>query len=517
MHTPLPLKQRIGIIDLGSNSARLMVAHYAPGEAFRITDEISRRVRLSEGMADGGGRLQAPAIARALETIQMFRDFCAVNGIKHVLPVATAAVRDAANQREFLLNVEAKTGLKFRVLTGEEEAYFGTLGAINSVGLGEGLVLDVGGGSAEVSEVRRGRFKRGLTVPLGAVRLTEIYLNNDPVKSSEVNKLDDHLSTTFKLVEWMKLKNGDQFVGLGGTVRALAKIDQEEREYPLGLLNGYELELSRLDKLIDRLRGMSAKERGQKIPGLRADRADIILAGAMVAAAALRRAGADRMVVCSHGLREGLFFQSFLKPADPPVVKNLREFSVMNLARLYGYEEKHVGHVAKLSSSLFDQLSRQHQFGALEREYLWAASQLHDIGTVVDYYDHHRHSAYIILNAGLPGYTHRETVIIALLTLYHRRGKVSLGSYEDILSDDDRKRVRRLASLLRLAEYLDRSRTQAVNEVKLRVRGKRVRLQAQTRSSTEGRVEVWEAGHNAELFEEAFGLRLEFVLSFNSL
>jgi exopolyphosphatase/guanosine-5'-triphosphate,3'-diphosphate pyrophosphatase len=184
---------------------------------------------------------------------------------------------------------------------------------------------------------------------------------------------------------------------------------------------------------------------------------------------------------------------------------------------LYGYEEKHVGHVAKLSSSLFDQLSRQHQFGALEREYLWAASQLHDIGTVVDYYDHHRHSAYIILNAGLPGYTHRETVIIALLTLYHRRGKVSLGSYEDILSDDDRKRVRRLASLLRLAEYLDRSRTQAVNEVKLRVRGKRVRLQAQTRSSTEGRVEVWEAGHNAELFEEAFGLRLEFVLSFNSL
>lgn len=509
MYTPTPLKHRIGIIDLGSNSARLMVAYYAPGQAFRITDEISRRVRLSEGMADGGGRLQPPAIARALETLQMFRDFCAANSIKQVLPVATAAVRDAANQQEFLATVEKATGLRLRVLTGEEEAYFGAVGAINSVGLREGLVLDVGGGSAEVSEVRRGTFKRGLTVPLGAVRLTEIYLNSDPAKSSEVHKLEDHLSTTFKLVDWMKLREGELFVGLGGTARALAKIDQEERHYPVGLLNSYELELSRLDKLIDRLRSIPAKERAQKIPGLQADRADIILAGAMVAAAALRRAGADRMVVCSHGLREGLFFQAFLKPADPPVVKNLREFSVMNLARLYGYEANHVNHVTKLSLSLFDQLSRQHKYGELERGYLWAAAQLHDIGTVVDYYNHHRHSAYIILSAGLLGYTHRETVIIALLCLYHRRGKVSLGNYEDILSDDDRQRVRRLASLLRLAEYLDRSRTQAVKEVKVTVSGKRVRLKAQRRSAAEGRVEVWEAGHNAELFEDAFDLKLE--------
>ena len=166
MDAPIPLNHRIGIIDLGSNSARLMVAHYAPGQAFRITDEISRRVRLSEGMAEGGGYLQPPAIARALETIQMFHDFCIANSIKQVWPVATAAVRDAVNQQEFLAKVEKATGLKFRVLTGEEEAYFGAVGAINSVGLRDGLVLDVGGGSAEVSEVHNGTFKRGLTVPL---------------------------------------------------------------------------------------------------------------------------------------------------------------------------------------------------------------------------------------------------------------------------------------------------------------------------------------------------------------
>jgi exopolyphosphatase/guanosine-5'-triphosphate,3'-diphosphate pyrophosphatase len=502
------LKHRIGIIDLGSNSARLMVAHYAPGEAFRITDEISRRARLSEGMA-ADNALHEAAIKRALETLQMFKAFCAANNVTRIVPVATAAVRDAVNRDEFLARVKATTGLSFRVLSGEEEAYYGAVGVINSLDLRDGLVMDIGGGSAEVSQVRDGRFRRGITSPLGAVRLTEIYLNNDPVKASEAVRLDDHLSTTFKVLDWMELEKGGQFVGLGGTVRALAKIDREARGYPLGLIHGYELELSRLERLIARMRAMPVEERMQKIEGLRADRADIILAGAMTVAAALRRAGADRMIVCGHGLREGLFFKEFLKPAEPPILSAVREFSVLNLARLYGYENAHVAHVAKLALSLFDQLGRRHGYGELEREYLWAASQLHDIGTVVDYYDHHKHSAYIILSAGLPGYTHRETALIAMLCLYHRKGSPGFGSYERLFLDGDEQRVKRLSALLRLAEYLDRSRSQAVTRLKLEVGGKRMRLRARTRSQAEGRVEVWEAARNSDLFEEAFGCKLE--------
>jgi exopolyphosphatase/guanosine-5'-triphosphate,3'-diphosphate pyrophosphatase len=509
MNAPLPLKRRVGIIDLGSNSARLMVAHYAPGQAYRITDEISRRVRLSEGLA-ASGRLRAPAILRALQTVRMFKAFCDAHGVKRIVPVATAAVRDAANRREFLRQLKAATELRFQVLDGEEEAYYGVLGVSNGLGLDEGLVLDVGGGSAEVSRVRRGRFHRGDTTPLGAVRLTEMFFpDGGRARPSAVERLEGHLGETFDAFEWMTLAPGGLFVGIGGTVRALARMDREARAYPFGLLNGYELRRDRLERLVNRIASLPVDERPLAIPGLPADRADIILAGGMVVLAALRRAGAATLVVCGHGLREGLFFTEFMRPA-PPIVPKLREFSVFNLGRLYGYEAAHAEHVTGLALSLFDQLAERHGYGSFERGCLWAAGQLHDIGTVVDYYDHHKHSAYIILNAGLPGYSHREIGFIALLCQFHRKGQPALDQLRVPPEPGDQSRAARLSALLRLAEYLDRSRTQTITGLRLNsAGGKKLRLRARVRPGADARVELWEAQRNAGLFEAAFKCKLE--------
>jgi len=161
---------------------------------------------------------------------------------------------------------------------------------------------------------------------------------------------------------------------------------------------------------------------------------------------------------------------------------------------------------------LFDQLAEHDGYGAVEREQLWAASQLHDIGTVVDYYDHHKHSAYIILNAGLPGYSHREVGLIALLCLYHRKGQVTLKPYDRLFRDGDTRRVKRLAALLRLAEYLDRSRAQAVAGLRVLVKGRKAKLRVRARAAGLARVEVWEAQRNVGLFEEAFECSLEIEL-----
>jgi exopolyphosphatase/guanosine-5'-triphosphate,3'-diphosphate pyrophosphatase len=508
---PVQLTHRVGIIDLGSNSARLIVVQFRPGEVYRIADELSRRVRLSEGMA-ADGRLRPPAMARAIETVRMFRAHCEAHDIKRIVPVATAAVRDAANQADFLRRMWDATRLRFRVLTGEEEAYYGVLGVINSLGVTNGLVMDVGGGSAEISRVRHNRFARGETTPLGAVRLTETFFENSdrPVKSGEMERLVAHVDATWEDFDWMALNPSDTFVGLGGTVRALARIDREARQYPFGLLHGYELELKRLNHLIERMAELAPDDRARKITGLQSDRADIILAGAQVVARAMRRAGASRLTVCGQGLREGMFFQEFLQPAYPPIIPRLREFSVYNLGRLHGFEETHAAQVTRLALMLFDQLAGEHGYGAEERACLWAAGQLHDIGTVVDYYDHHKHSAYIILSAGLPGYSHREIAMIAALCYNHRKGRPDLEHFRASPQKADLDRLCRLSALLRLAEYLDRGRTGAVARVRFTEEGRKtLRLAVRVRPDADARVEIWEAQRNADLFEAAYDRKLD--------
>lgn len=507
-------KRRIGIIDLGSNSARLMVAQYTPGDSYKVTYEYSRRVRLAEGMAEDE-RLRPEAMARAIETLRMFRSFCRANGVRRVIPVATAATRDAKNGARFVARVRARTGLRLRVLSGEEEALYGVVGAINRIGVRAGLVLDVGGGSAEISRVQDGRFARGLTLPLGAVRLTEEHLPGDRVRPADVKRLARHVRDLLGAVDWMTLGEDEHFVGLGGTIRSLARIDREERNHPLRLLGGYVLDAERLDRLVDRLRMVPASERAQRIAGLSNDRADVILAGAMVVAAALRRAGASSLVVSDEGLREGLLYREFLGRRPSPVIPHLRRFSVLNLGRVYGYQTAHADQVARLAVALLEQIGGRlrddHDDGdlAAEREYLWAAAQLNDIGTAVNAQDHHKHSSYLIRNTGLSGYTQREMVLIASLCIYQRKGKADVKSYKDLLEKGDSQRLKQLGAILRIAEALDSSRTQGVASVRAQVRRNVVRVRVRAKPKHDVRWEVGEAQRNAALFEDAFGCRLD--------
>jgi exopolyphosphatase/guanosine-5'-triphosphate,3'-diphosphate pyrophosphatase len=306
----------------------------------------------------------------------------------------------------------------------------------------------------------------------------------------------------------MRVEAGGALVGMGGTARALARIDREARAYPLDLVNGYELELARLEPLIEGLRALPVGERVKNVPGLMADRADIILAGAMVVAGALRRAGADRMLVSSMGVREGLLYQAFLEPG-PPVIRNLREFSVLNLRRLHCPALPEASPVAKLALALFDELAPFHGCGKTEREQLWAAAQLLDVGAAVDYRDPYKHAAYLILNAGLPGYSHRETALIALLCLHQRRDGSPLDPPAGTFEKDAVKWTSRLGAVLRLAAALEAGRTPAIASVRAAAAGhEALRLRVRARRGRDIRWEAGEAQRTADFFEAAFDCKL---------
>jgi exopolyphosphatase/guanosine-5'-triphosphate,3'-diphosphate pyrophosphatase len=499
------MTDRVAVVDLGSNSFR-MVVFTAQDGWWKRTDEIYEAVRIGEGLA-ATGRLGERGMARAQATMEVFAHFAAASGIgpECVFPVATSAIRDATNAPEFLARAEAATGLTVRVLAREEEARYGYLAAVNATTLSDGVMLDIGGGSMQLVHVA-GRLSRELdSWPLGAVRVTERFLDDDgPAKSKALKEVRSHVARKLERAPWLK-SSGDRLVGIGGTVRNLAAAAQRDLDIPEFGVGGFVLSRKELDRLVDELAERSPKDRG-KLPGIKPARADLILAGALVVQTVMEEGGFPGLEVTEAGLREGVFFDRYLH-GEPPLFEDVRRASVVNLAAQYGMSpatNPHVAHVAKLALTLFDDLAGAglHPGDPVERELLWAGALLHDIGMTIDYDDHHKHSRYLVLSAGLPGFEQREVALIGQAVRFHRKGNPSLGPFSPLAADGDDERVVRMATLLRLAEDLERSRDQVVRRAHASVEGGVVRLDL----VSDGDVSVarWAAGREVELFAQAF-------------
>lgn len=498
------IPQRVAIIDLGSNSARVIVMNYRTGHAYHLEDEIREVVRLREGMTGRG--LSEPAMNRGLLTLRLFKRFAESVGAEQVIATATSAVREAKNGDEFLERVEQEVGLPLRVLTGEEEARYGVLGALNAVPFDEGVVLDIGGGSAQVSHVQERRFRHGQALPLGALALTERFVRNDPIRRKEYLMVQEEIDRQFDQVPWLKAASGP-LVGVGGTIRNLAKIEAARQRYPLDTIGGFPLSRASVAETVRQLSELPLHER-RKLPGLKSDRADIILPGAMVLNTLMERLGVEETVVSENGLREGLFFEEFWSELPYPAHPDLREFSVLNMARFYKYQERHATHVRLLSHRLFEQLAALHEYGSEEEALLLAAALLHDLGTIINYYDHHKHSETLIASSGLPGFSPRERALIALIARYHRKGTPSLLHYAPLLRPEDETLVARMAALLRLAEYLERGRSGVVRDVL--VSWTYTTLTLTLIADEYPAVELWDTERNAaELVASVYGRRVQ--------
>lgn len=500
---------RVAIIDLGSNTARLVTLAYQPQQAFHLLDELRQVVRLSEGM-HGSGIIQPEAFERGISALMSFRSYCDAAGITNVQATTTSAVRDAKNGEAFLIAARERARLELQILSGEEEAYYGTLAVANSLPLNDALVLDIGGGSAQLSLMQNRQFVRGRSWPLGAVRLTEAFLRADPPRKKEVRALMKHVGQTIS--DFGAPAQALPLVGMGGTIRNLAGMHHKRQEYPLDLLHGYFLPKDALEAIIQELLDKSLTQR-RSISGLNTDRADIIIAGALTVKTFLEHYQAPGILISGQGLREGLFYPHLLPDLNPPLLPDVRAFSIQNLTKRYYDHVAHNAHVRKLALELFDQLAPLHGYGTFERDLLAAAAQLHDIGMAINYYDHHKHGLYLALSEALPGFTHREQVIIALLIRYHRKGKPDASAFEALLEPDDHERVTKLAALLRLAEYLERSKAQLVTEVRCHLSDGLVQIEAIAAARTEADicVEIQETRRRSDLLEHAYGVNVKIT------
>ncbi len=241
--------RKMAIIDVGSNSFRLIVITYVPGYYFQLTDEVHESVRLVQGLSKTGLMRPAP-MDHAVETMQLYAGFCKASEISDIAAVATSAVREAKNRDEFLERIKRDSGINVRVLSGEEEAYYGYLAAENSTTLRDGYVLDLGGGSLEITRVEKRQFRETISLTLGAVRTTEEWLPDAPAKKDAVASLRKHVREQLEALDWFKARPDTRLIGQGGTLRNVAHMAQKDLDYPMDELHGYLLQANQVQDAI---------------------------------------------------------------------------------------------------------------------------------------------------------------------------------------------------------------------------------------------------------------------------
>jgi exopolyphosphatase/guanosine-5'-triphosphate,3'-diphosphate pyrophosphatase len=507
---------RIAAIDIGTNSVHMIVVRVRPDLSFEIIDREKAMVRLGAGGLDGRA-LTPEAMGAALQALSKFKRLAESHQVDEVLAAATSATREAENGGEFLAEIERQTGIRPRVISGTEEARLIHLAAVYGVDVGSAraVVIDIGGGSVEITLGTAAGVQLARSLKIGVIRLTERFVESDPLSGRDERKLVKHIATEIdRHCEQIAAIGFDRVIGTSGTILSIGAVaSTAARGTPPEELRNLRVAAKQIRRLRKEVTDLNLQER-LAIPALDPRRADLIVAGTVLLDTILRRLEAEELTLCDLALREGLVIDYIRRNkkqiAQADRIPDIRRRSTIELAERCNYFAEHAQQVARLALAIFDQTRALHGRTDREREWLEYAAVMHDLGVHISYPRHHRHSYYLIKNGDLRGFEPQEIEVIALVARYHRSGtpKKSHQEYAH-LRPELRKIVRLLSSILRLAESLDRSHAQVIAGLELRDRGEDFLLQLQTAGDAE--LEVWATNRHLTPFEELLGkpIRLE--------
>jgi exopolyphosphatase/guanosine-5'-triphosphate,3'-diphosphate pyrophosphatase len=503
---------KIAAIDAGSNSFHLLVAQVGRDGTIEPLERAKEMVRLGDSAFRG--IISDEAIARAVEAIRRFRGMAERGGSDAIIAVATSAVREAENGGEFVRAVRDETGIELTVIRGEEEARLIYLGARPSLHLlgRRALLVDIGGGSIELIVGDARDFTWAASLKLGVLRLLETWAPADPITPDQRARLAEHLHRSLETALAPARKIGFDVVTMtSGTARQVAElvnapIDDKHKLKRVAFRDVWALE--------DKLCALPAVERA-KLPALDPKRVDSIVPGVILVRALLETAHADEYVLCETALREGLV-ADYAQRNRPGIalideIPDPRRRSVVALMRRCHANEDHSEQVARLALDLFRGTRALHNLPNSDGELLEFAALLHDIGFHIASSKHHKHSAYLIENGDLAGFSPDEVQLLALVARYHRKATPK-DAHDPFgkLPEKSKPRVRALAALLRVADGLDRGHAHPVRGVRCRVLDKSVELALTVAADAE--LEIWGARRKRDLFEEVFQRKLKFVV-----
>jgi exopolyphosphatase/guanosine-5'-triphosphate,3'-diphosphate pyrophosphatase len=512
---------RLAAIDIGTNSVHMIVVQVRPDLSFEVIDREKEMVRLGAGGLDGR-RMTDTAMTAALQALSKFRRIAESHSVDEILAAATSATREAENGGEFLAAIERDTGIRPKVISGTEEARLIHLAAVYGVDVNRGsaAVIDIGGGSVEITLGTSKRLQIGRSFKLGVIRLTERFVKSDPLSPRDERKLIRHIASEIdKHTKAIVGAGYDRVIGTSGTILSLGTMAayEETGQSPEELRN-LRIPSKQIHRLRKRVTELGMQQR-LRLGGLDPKRADIVVAGAVLLDTILQKLRAEEITLCDLALREGLILDYVQRNrrqiAQVDRYPDVRRRSVIELAERCNYSADHAQQVARLAMVLFDQTRAVHGLTDREREWLEYASLMHDLGVHISYERHHRHSYYLIKNGDLRGFDPREVEVMALVARYHRRAAPKKTHDEfAVLPGDLRRTVRVLSALLRLAEGLDRSHSQPLSSLAVSDRGEDYLVTL--RSNGDAELELWAAARHVVPLERVLEKPVRFEVTGNS-
>jgi exopolyphosphatase/guanosine-5'-triphosphate,3'-diphosphate pyrophosphatase len=475
---------RLAAIDIGTNSIRLVVVEVHKDGTYGVLDEERQMTRLGRGLYKSG-KLSEESMARSLEALGRMKAIAEGFEVSELRAIATAAVREARNGRTFRRRVERQHGLRIKTISSRQEARLAFQSMTRQFNLNGRPVamVDIGGGSVEIVFAAGSVIDRVYSLPLGAVRLTESRVKSDPLSNKHWKKLCKTIDRTIDRRIGKPPFKVRTIIGSGGTFSALASISINRKDGQIGSLQGYSISRAELDGILNQLRNTPLADRRQ-IPGLNPDRADI-----------------------SEGLLLSMIAERFARTAARGDVDDRMEW-VRKFARKCRSNEPHCEHVAQLSLQIFDCVKKEFELPDEGRDILHAGALLHDIGYLIGHAKHHKHAYHLIMHGELPTFSAREQELIANVARYHRRALPKKG-HKNLarLPKSDRRLVRDLSGILRVADGLDRAHTQSVTGVSCGMNDDYVHMLVAADAPPQ--VELWDANRKSGLFELAFHTKLE--------
>ena len=486
----------VAVIDIGSNSTRVMVFERDISSHLRLLANSRASLRLVRDV-DTRGALSDATMARTTEALRDFQAIATGAGARRIVAVATAAMRDATNGALLTERLQRELGIRIETIGGLPEARYGFAGAVRGLAVSNGLLFDLGGGSLQITRFERRRLVKGISLPLGALRLSEKFLESDPPTGKQLRRLRDHVRSHLAKAHVTRLASGDRLVGTGGSLRNLAKIDRQMRQYPIGVLHGYELSVDGLKEIVDRLAD-SREKRRDEVPGLSAERADSIVGGAVAIQTLAEFVRARHILVSGQGVREGIALRLLKIPIWSP--ETVKEASLASLvSRFDGWKREAASRRRGVASDL--QRALEPRAPAKIVMAIDHAARVLDIGRSLDVMNRHQHVADILLSTELNGFAHDELALVSAIV--RRAGDrhadvLSLALARDTL---DRGAVDRAAIILALAD-----------EIEARCpHGRRISVECEIGRHVTLRVPLlpsWLARDLDKRFERAFGLPL---------